>query len=471
MFDGLFIDNKFNDFNIIDKCNELTKKYGIKWIEKEHSDKIKIDNDMILPVYESNYTKLKNEFEETHFMIEQPLTFGVETLENNKNTYYLYSKADFMTLCETYQYTNEKNDEETSLFKTWIKDKDKRSYKRIIFDPSTTDNIDNQYNIFNGFNYNELINNNDYDNEGVELFINHIKLLCNDEEESTNYLIKYIADLFQNPNVLPQVAICITGKKGVGKDLLIDYLQKIIDIEYITRTQKFSNLFGNFNSALKNKLIISINEVSGKDGFTMKEDLKNFITEDNIIVNEKGLKPYTLKNYARLFMFCNNENPIEITEDNRRFWVVKTGDKQQSKYYDNLYNNINDNNILHSIYSYFMNIDLNEYNIRKYPITKKMKIMQEHNINPLYYYLNDTYENITQDKLFINGKDMFMNIINYYENEGHSTSKLNARSVKSFLTNINNNPIEYKVKYITGKSHRGYEINIKQLLETIQPLI
>ncbi len=77
MFDGLFINNKFNDFDIIEKFNECTEKYGVKWTEKPHSDKIQIDEDMVLPVYESNYTKMKIEFEETHFRIEQPLLFGV----------------------------------------------------------------------------------------------------------------------------------------------------------------------------------------------------------------------------------------------------------------------------------------------------------------------------------------------------------------------------------------------------------
>ena len=208
---------------------------------------------MVLPVYENNYTKMKKEFQENHFIIEQPLLFGIESTENNKETFYLHNKADFMTITEPFQYINEKNEEETQFFKTWIKDKEKRIYKRMIFDPSTTENINNQYNIFNGFNFNKKIENEEYNEEGVNLFLDHIKLLCNFEEEATKYLINYIADLLQNPEILPQIAIVITGKKGVGKDLLIDYIEQIINIEHITRTQKFSSLFGNFNSAIKNK--------------------------------------------------------------------------------------------------------------------------------------------------------------------------------------------------------------------------
>lgn len=468
MFDGLFINNKFNDFDIIEKFNECTKKYGVKWTEKPHSDKIQIDQDMVLPVYEDSYTKTKNIFEENHFMIEQPIIFGKES--EDKTEHYLYSITDFSNLCKPYKY--DINDGlPCELLHSWIGDETRRSFKRIIFNPSTREHIDNQYNIFNGFNYNERINNQDYNEEGVELFLNHIKLLCNHEQEATDYLLNYLAHLFQTPEILPEVAIVISGMKGVGKDLLTDYIQSILGLDYITRTQKFSNLFGNFNPAIKNKLVIQINEVSGKDGFTLKEDLKNFITEQNVIINEKGLKQYTIKNYARLFLYCNNENPVEITEDNRRFWVVKTGEKQNSEYYDKLYSNKNNSNILHSIYTYFLKRDLTNFNIRKFPITKKMNIMQQHNTNPLYYYLHDTYEDETLPSVFVSGKDLFYSVLNYYEEEGYSTTNISARSVKSFLCNINKNPIEYKVKKIDKKTTRGYNINIKQLLEVIKPII
>jgi len=470
IFDGLFIDKKFNDFNIIDKFDETTKEYGIKWTQKPHSEKIQIDPDMELPEYISNYTKIKNEFEETHFRIEQPLLFGVETIENGKKTYYLYNKADFMTLCEIYEFTDEKTDEEKSFFKQWNKDKIKRTYKRLVFDPSTTENLNGEYNTFNGFNFSNEGTPFNEGMEGVNLFLDHIKLLCNYEEEPTNYLINYIADIFQNPQVLPEVSCVLTGSKGVGKDLLIDYLEKIIDIEYITRTQKFNNLFGNFNSALKNKLIISINEVSGKDGYNLKEELKNFITEKTIIINEKGLKPYKLRNYSRLFMFCNNDNPIEVTEDNRRFFVVKTGEKQSPEYYNLLYKNLNDPSILESIYLYFKNIDLTEFKIRQFPKTKKMQIMEEHNINPLYLYLFDKFENNKESSIFISSKKLFYSILSYFEDEGHPTTHITKKYIKNFLLNIKNSPIEAQRKTIKKETQRGFGINIPQLLQTIKPL-
>jgi len=472
MFDGLFIKKEFNDFDIIEKLNDISKEYEIKWIQKAHSIKIKIDPDMILPVYENNYTKMKREFEEKNFRIEQPLLFGIESKnKDGKENFYLHSKNDFIHFCDEYEYINEKNDESTSFFKTWSKDRTKRTYKNLVFDPSTTENIDNQYNIFKGFNFIKKIEDDEYEEEGVNLFLNHLKLLCNHEEEATQYLIQYIADIFQNPQNLPGIAIVMIGDQGTGKDIVVEFIQNIIGKEYLTKTANFNSLFGTFNCALKNKLVIRINEVSGKDGYGQKEKLKDLITESDIIINEKGLKQYTLKNYARLIMYSNSENPIEIPTDNRRYWVVKTADKMNDDYYIKIRKNMINSKVLHSIYSYFMNLDISKFNIRKFPVTKKMKIMEEHNINPIYYYLHDTFENSKEENIFISSKKIFGDILYYFENEGYPTTNITARSIKTFLCNIKKNPIECKPKTINKKTHRGFNINTKKLLEIIKPLV
>ena len=258
------------------------------------------------------------------------------------------------------------------------------------------------------------------------------------------------------------------GGKGVGKDLLIDILVKLIGHEYSTRTQSFGTLFGNFNSAVKNKLIIQLNEVSGGDGFKQKEELKDFITKKKITINEKMLKPFDLNNYARLFISCNNNNPIEITSDNRRYFVIEAGEKQNPNYYDNMYNNVLGNEeAMNTIFNYLYKYDITEFTIKKFPITHKMKKMQEHNVNPIYYFLKDT---ITESE-FINGKTMFYMYTNYLENEGYSTSNCNPRSMKSILVNIPNNAITYIIKKVNGKTERGYDIRRWALYDELIKLV
>ena len=180
------------------------------------------------------------------------------------------------------------------------------------------------------------------------------------------------------------------------------------------------------------------------------------------------LKPFDLNNYARLFISCNNNNPIEITSDNRRYFVIEAGEKQNSNYYDNMYNNVLGNEeAMNTIFNYLYKYDLTEFTIKKFPITHKMKKMQEHNVNPIYYFLKDT---ITESE-FINGKTMFYMYTNYLENEGYSTSNSNPRSMKSILVNIPNNAITYIIKKVNGKTERGYNVNHNNLAVELLKLV
>ena len=469
IFDGLFIDKKIDINLIIDKLNNATIDYGIKWINKSMSDKIKIDEDLVLPVYEDDYTIMKNEFEEEFFMINEPLLFGRERFDNDKKIFYLYPKGDFGTITSTYRILDETGPTPVIVpfLGKWLIDKDKRCYEKQIFIPNENYDSDKYYNLFTGFNYKydgQDIIMNDY----ITHFKEHIDLLCNHDENASNYLIKYLADLIQNPHILPEVAIVMCGGKGVGKDLLIDILVKLIGQQYTTRTQSFNTLFGNFNSGVKNKLLIQLNEVSGNDGYKQKEDLKVFITQKTVEINEKMLKPYILQNYARLLICTNNNNPVEITADNRRYFVIEAGNKQKRDYYDNMYDNIlNNNDAMSAIFNYLYKYDLTDFKIKQFPITNKMKRMMEHNINPIYYFLKDTIN----ESVFLDNKSIFNLYINYLETEGYSTSSCNLKSMKSVLVNIPNNAITYKQKHINYKTVRGYDINIDTLNNELDKLI
>ena len=469
IFDGLFIDTKLEIDLVIDKLNNATLDYGISWINKPLSNKLTIDDDLVLPVYEDDYTIMKKEFELEYFMINEPLLFGRERLENNKKIYYLYSKTEMNTLTATYQIANEITSKPESFFNRWIVDSSKRFYEKQIFIPNDDYDSSKYYNLFTGFNY---INDMDMvlkpDNKYINFFEDHIKLLCNNDITASNYLIKYIADLIQNPDVLPGVAIVMCGGKGVGKDLLIDILIKLIGQDYTTRTQSFNSLFGNFNSGVKNKLLIQLNEVSGNDGYKQKEDLKVFLTQKTVDINEKMLKPYKLNNYARLFMCTNNNNPVEITPDNRRYFVIEAGEKQQRCYYDNMYDNVLGNEeAMNTIFNYLYKYDLTGFKLCDFPITNKMKRMMEHNVNPIYYFLKDT---ITESG-FINSKTMFHMYTGYLESEGYSSSKCSSRSMKSILVNLPNNAITYLSKKVDGKTERGYKITLWDLEMALKKIV
>ena len=392
MFDGFLIhvSEVDNIENMIQKLDSITIDYGVSWTQKPHDTTIQIDEDLLEDMEEQDckdYDTAKIEFEEKYFVIDQPLGFGEVTDEG----LYIRSKQDFQTYCENITYFEEdKNNKiiEKPLFLKWIKDKDRRHFRKIDFIPSLNNIPSDIYNTFTGFDY---IGNSCPNPDAVKVFLDHLKLLVNHEEESFIYLVSYIAHMFQKSDELPEVALLFKSQQGVGKDLMIDILQDILGRDMVYRTAKLDEIFDKFNGALKNRLLLQLNEVQGSDGFAKKENLKDLITTKFNNINEKNMKPYTLSNYMRVIIFSNNLSPIEIPHDDRRYCVFKCGKKQPRAYYNRIVQLIGNSDAMESILHYFRNYDIKDFDIKDRPITQAYEDMRTSNSHPLYKYLYDIF--------------------------------------------------------------------------------
>jgi hypothetical protein len=124
-----------------------------------------------------------------------------------------------------------------------------------------------------------------------------------------------------------ELIIVLCGPQGTGKDTLFDFMQAFFGMEhdYITRTSKQDQVFGQFNSALKHKLIVQLNEATAADGFKNASLVKDLSTAKKITVNEKHKQEYILKNFAHLFYMSNSITsslPVEVAE--RRIAAFET---------------------------------------------------------------------------------------------------------------------------------------------------
>ena len=481
MFDGFLIDNDLCGDDLIFKLNNYTKKYGISWVEKDHNKDIVIspeliDSDLIsssCPGYEQ--TKIL--FEEQHFLIEEPLIF----IKENESNYYLYNKTDFITLVADFQYWDycEKKREmiEKPFFDKWIKDNTRRKYSKIDFLPK----IDNNENIYNSFKGFENIPGKEFEPINIDLFLDHVNLLSNSDLNVNNFLLDYLAHLIQKPYEIPETAILMKSRQGAGKDTLIDFIEKIIGVKYTKRTEKLDELFGQFNDSLKNKLIVQIDEITGKDGFVNKESIKRLITTKRLNINEKGVKIYENNNYARVFIFTNNINPIAIPSDDRRFVVLKCGNVQTRDYYDKIYSNecMFNNDYIKSIHHYLLNRDISGFNPRnERPITDAYIDMQSMQQPPIYSFLSkivnnteslkDYFDNYLVHKktssIYIKPSEFKLGFTSYLNKENKLYCNHDYKTIKALLLDIGILCKDKKVKKI---SNQYYVINIEKVIDTL----
>ena len=477
IFDG-FTSNT-NETEVIEQLNK--NKYGIEWVNKPHNEDIQIDEGLVIENNILDYETVKINFEDTYFMVKNPVLFGWEyrnELEKKEVTFYNRSDFDILTQDILYDGTNKKTFEieERNFLKEWLKDKKKRLYQRVEWVPNNTYDNDKIYNSFISFDIFEEPKN--YNTKPVDLYLDHINLLVNNDEASFIYVRNYIAHLFQKPDELPATSLLFKSQQGLGKDLLIDIIEKILGKDYIARTSNLDSIFGNFNAALKHTLILQLNELQGSDGFANKEYLKDLITKQTVIINEKNMKPYKQTNYTRVFIFSNNLNPIEIPHDDRRFAVFKGGKNQNSTYYNNLVDILEDEEALKSIWHYFKNVDITNFNLRtNRPKTSAYDDMKQNSINPIYQFMYNTFIDITYTELFatkyffkgdlilIKSKDLYFEYKDYLLEEGLDHIKIDFKKMKNLFNDIG---IKKKSSKVDNKVNDYYFIDKDKLINELK---
>lgn len=436
IFDG-FLYEKDNDDNIIDilNNNEELNEYGIEFKVKELKFDHEIDLSLLDESKKRTYNKVKIEFEEKFLKINVPTMFLEEYIDpiTKVETYHIHDSLKQRVDEWDFDEINEESGkwEKKDFYPVWIKDANKRVYQTTAFyptlQPQELPSI--VYNTFLGYKAQTVNIADDYK---PGWFINHCKLLCNNVENDGMFLVKYIAHLLQKPQELPEVGIVMRGKQGAGKDSIISCIEKLIGKKYVYRTSNMNDAFGNFTSAFRDTLVFQFNEVEGKDGFQFSQKLKDLITREENMINEKNIRPYGQANMMRVFLFTNAMTPLDIPPDDRRFVVLKTCDPQEPEYYEELWKLINNENVINKLYTYLINLDITSFKPRRErPQTENYKFMKEMSINPIYTYLykhsfND-YE-ICSD--FIDG------FFQYLKNISIDTEKWSHKLVHKYIHDI-----------------------------------
>ena len=364
VFDGFMSKTEYS-------LDEMKKITGYIWTEKP-IDTIDISD------YKSYYQEKKEEWEKNNFWTLEPLTRMSRISENHE--YMPQTKTDFLDKMLQYDEV---------LFKNWEKDPNKRCYDSCVFDPNPNFDNDRQFNTFKPFTITMPV----YENqpEDPKEFINLVSSLCNYDDIVSNYLMSYIAHLFQKPNENPYTAIVLKGNQGTGKDTLTHIIEKLLGNNYLVKLSDMSNLVGGFNDCLYNKLVVQINEMSGQDGYAYKNKIKDMITTETNIIKMKYLPIQYQTNYVRWFMFSNNLVPVVIENTDRRFLICETADDYigKTEYWRDFYRKLNDKEYLQQIYYYLMNYDISEWRPNDIPKTKDKKNLLINNNNPIHLFISN----------------------------------------------------------------------------------
>lgn len=205
----------------------------------------------------------------------------------------------------------------------WLKSPNRREYKGIIFDPTKSEKI-GYYNLWRGFTRESRKGD-------CSKFWAHVQdNICNGDFKAYEYVRKWIAYIFQFPDEV-HTALVLCGSQGVGKNSFVEPLGLLLGVHYVLLSN-ITELVSNFNYHLKYAVLIHANEALW--GGSQKEIgcVKAMITEKTCLIEPKGKDRIALRNYKHIILSSNEDWPVHLDRDDRRFYVLRVSEQQKENY-------------------------------------------------------------------------------------------------------------------------------------------
>jgi len=201
-----------------------------------------------------------------------------------------------------------------SLREFWWDWEQRNTKHAMVYKPGKDRYVDGDVNIWPGYKCKPV--------EGdVSQFITLITHLLNDDEDDIHWLLSWLAYPLQNPGAKLNTAVIMFGaKQGTGKSLVGVSMEYIYGENFQAIMQR--DLTSTFNDWAMGKQFIMGDDITAHKNAGEADVVKKMITQSEISVNQKYLKPFKVADTVNFFFTTNRPNAFTLDQDDRRYFVI-----------------------------------------------------------------------------------------------------------------------------------------------------
>lgn len=434
------------------------KKLGslIDWVKKDNYDKF---NKIMKQINKKNekIMKVTNKKKEDDEFLEMVKTFELHCCKIRDGGKYidfdpidkLYRVLDRTALCEKYSdYTF--GEKQISFVNAWTKYNNIRVYRKMDTYPKKDECPNDVFNLWIDFDIEHNMTNVEKIDE-LNMILNHIKILCNHENEAIDWFMKWIAFLFKYPWIKCPCPV-IKSEQGAGKNMFMTLICNILGKhKYFETTNPDRNVWGQFNSSIANKYLVYINELSKKQTNDADGKIKGLITDKSWSVNQKMIAEYEQDSYHKFIVTTNNLDSIRLigsdSNTNRRFCFIEASDELVTnyKYFEKLSNIIKDINVQSTVYNYFIKYPVDEcFGHMEPPKTKYFYLVMYMNRSPFANWMDQYMLRKIGSNVRISAKECYDSYRSFCSNTNTKMEGVNQNKFCANILNIYKKNIEMK---------------------------
>jgi len=199
----------------------------------------------------------------------------------------------------------------------WLAWHDRRQYLGgLVFKPGEQARAD-EYNLWAGWGV-------EPSKEGsCDLFLQHIRdVVCSCNEDDTDWVLDWLAHIFQCPQEKPETVLALQGVPGAGKSIVGKVLKKLLG-DTLLATAEANQVTGRFNGHLANCLLLQAEEAFWYRDHHAERLLKNLVTGEYLPIERKGVDVVQMRNFTRLLLTTNKDAVWPTSIDDRRLAIFR----------------------------------------------------------------------------------------------------------------------------------------------------
>ena len=218
--------------------------------------------------------------------------------------------------------------------------------------------------------------------------LEHLCAHENNVRDVYQWVLHWLAYPIQHPGAKMRTALVFHGPQGVGKNLFFESVMAIYG-EY-GRIIDQSSLEDKFNDWASRKLFLIGDEVvSRQELYHVKNKLKSFVTGEWLRINPKNVSAHDERNHVNIVFLSNEQKPMDLEKDDRRYAVVWTPDKLASYHYQAVRDEIRAGGIA-ALHQYLLDLDLGTFDeYAEAPMTKAKRDLIEVGLESPDRFLRD----------------------------------------------------------------------------------
>lgn len=467
MFDGLMVYGNINEYTLKEMQKYINKNTIFETmklsIKPHETDYVLPDN--YIPKKRITYQDVKKEFEKTNCKV------GAEFVCEKHNDFNVYTRTAFNVLHEELTYTTD-DGKEMEFMSSWFKDPEKRKYDK--YDTIPKDDLCPEY-VYNMWEKLPVqlmpsIEPNNKVEKALSWFQNHIKVLTDYNDIHYDFVIMWLAQMFQYPENKSMQLVFI-GDEGTGKGTFVKFLTTIMGGSHrcFSTNDPQNDIFGQFNDCMKKAFLVVMNEADKSGTYNNNNKFKDLITEPYINIHPKGEKKFSMRSVHRYMAFSNGEDP-SLKNKRRDFTMKTSNDKVNNIEYfteGNLY--ANDLECCKYIYDWLMKQPTKPVITEKdIPYGEYDEMLKETHKDSLIQFLEELtylYIDKTEPKTF-SSNNLYDKYIDFCK-RNYITFHINKVSFTTKLFYKKLNGIDKTVKKIDKIATRVYIIDFQLLKKSL----